>query len=94
MMPYSQTLPCNVSPISQTLPLNVSTLPSSCDLTQLAWEIGQIYQLGSFGKQSTLYKQIINMNGAPGRIYQAVRRLPAPAPDVVQRYLFDLKIII
>lgn len=70
----------------QALPFyNVSTLPTSTDLTQIAWEIAQAYQLGSFGRQSTLYRQIINMNGAPGRIYQAVRRLPAPSPDVIQR---------
>ena len=87
MMPYSQPLNFNCSSFPQSLPLLCgSTLPSPTDLTQIAWEIAQIHQLGSFGKQSTLFKQIINMNGAPGRIYQAVRRLPAPAPDVIQRY--------
>ncbi len=60
------------------------TLPNDDDLTQLAWLIAYHYGLAC-QKQSMVYQQYIQMAGPPGRIYHAVRRLPGPAPDVIQR---------
>ena len=78
------TFSSSINSLQPTLPF--TTLPTSGDLTQIAWEIAHAYQLGSLGKQSVTYRQVIHVNGAPGRVYQAVRRLPAPAPDVFQRF--------
>lgn len=59
-------------------------LPSSEDLTQLAWQIAQSYQLVQC-RAPQVYRQYIPIAGPPGRLYQAVRQLPAPSPDVIQR---------
>lgn len=63
---------------------NTSNLPTSDDLTQIAWQIAQTYQL-IVPRAPCVYQQVIPVSGPPGRVYQAFRQLPAQSPDVIQR---------